>query len=112
MHILQATRGGYGKAVSVKEVGIRWVDEQNNATEPPAKHRCEHPQHWQWGTGTRNGQKLCFPLDEMLVQKWVMTKKELREAVQQYDMASLEMNMRLICKNCAQKLKHENCFVQ
>lgn len=107
VHILRASRGGYANAIPVGKAGIKWVDDDFNETTPPEKIRCEHPKHWEWGTGTRNGQKLWFPLGEMFAQKWKMTKQQLKEAVEQYDMASLEMKTRLICNNCAKKNETE-----
>lgn len=101
VHILYATRGRWGKPVPVLESTIRWIGEDEQPTKPPKKARCQHPNHWQWGNGTRNGQKLIYPLEELFFQKWEMTKKELRDAIKQFDMASLDISSRVICKNCA-----------
>jgi hypothetical protein len=40
----------------------------------------------------------------MYVQKWVLTKKELREATRDFDMFSLEMPLKIICPYCAEKI--------
>ena len=101
--ICGATRGHYGKPITLKESGIKGcIDENYNKHPLPEKWGCEHPMHWQLGKGTRNGQKLYYPTKEMFVQKWEMTNKEMEEAVECYDMFSLEMKPRLICKNCAE----------
>lgn len=104
IHIYSATRGKYKKPVPFDASGIRFVDCLGKAIGPPEKHACEHSKHWQWGKGTRNGQRLYYPLIEMFVQKWHMTKKELKEAIEAYDMASLEMQHIIICANCAKRL--------
>ena len=101
IHICRATRGKYVKPIPIFGSEINWVDDNYNTTTAPEKHSCEHPKHWEWGNGTRNGQKLYYPLKEMFLQKYHLTKKELHEAVKQYDMASIEMKGRIICKNCA-----------
>src|SRR3990172_10324303 len=101
IHIYRATRGKYGKPIPVPESGMKWIDDQGSEIEPPLKQPCEHPKHWQWGRGTRNGQCLYFATDAMFLQKWEMTKREQREAVKQYDMASLEMPPRLLCPDCS-----------
>lgn len=43
----------------------------------------------------------------MFYQKYHLTKKELREATQQFDMASLDMKGKVICANCAAKIKEQ-----
>ena len=101
--ICGTSRGRYTKPIPMTEVKVNWVDEENNFIEPPQKHSCEHDNHWQWGKGTRNGQKLNFPINEMFYQKWDLTKKELREAIDAYDMFSLDMPAKIICKECADK---------
>ena len=104
IHIYRATRGRYTKPVPMSESGTKWIDEEYNEVDAPPKCHCGHPKHWEWGKGTRNGQKLIFPTNEMFYQKWHMTKKEMDMAIKQFDMASLEMTPRIICADCA---KHE-----
>ena len=103
IHILRATRGGYQKPIPLSEAGLKWVDDNHNKTKRPLKQPCDHPKHWEWGKGTRNGQKLWYPLSKMFYQKWHLTDKQLKQAIKQYDMASLEMRGRIICKDCADK---------
>lgn len=104
--ICGASLGKYGKPIPFLEAGVNFVDDNYNPvlTEPTEKYPCEHDKHWQWGRGTRNGQKLYFPLKEMFYQKWDLTKKELNQALDSYDMFSLGMPSRLICKECMKKL--------
>jgi len=104
LHIYQATRGKYTKPILLSESGTKWIDEDGDECNPPDKCHCGHPKHWEWGNGTRNGQKLIYPTSEMWYQKWHMTKKEMDMAIKQFDMASIEMGPRIICPNCA---KHE-----
>jgi hypothetical protein len=101
--ICGATKGKYGRPVPVKESGISFIDEEyNTAVDPPLKSACGHAKHWQWGNGTRNGQKLYYPTNEMYVQKWELTEDELNKAVNEYDMLSIEVPTILICANCAE----------
>lgn len=98
------TRGKYSKPVPFNDSPLNFVDDDYNTMPPPLKHPCDHPEHWNWGNGTRNGQKLYYPLAEMFVQKWHLTQKELKAAIAEYDMFSLEMPTRIICANCASKI--------
>jgi hypothetical protein len=101
--ICRASRGRYTAPIPIPEVKIIWTDEDGNeGLNPPKKYPCEHPKHWNWGKGTRNGQKLYYPSEEMFYQKWHLTKKEMKEAIRQYDIFSLEMTGRIICRNCAE----------
>lgn len=103
IHIYGATRGNYGNPIPILESDINWIDEEYLKTSPPKTCKCDHPKHWEWGRGTRNGQKLWYLTNEMFCQKWILTKKQMHEAVNQYDMASLEMPTIIICKHCAEK---------
>ena len=99
------SRGRYGSPVRLSDTTLRFVDDEGVTVSPPSKAACGHPKHWQWGPGTRNGQRLYYPLNSLRVQKWEMTERELSEAVDEFDMFSLEMPTRLICLNCAAKEK-------
>lgn len=103
MHIYRATRGKYIKPILLSKAKLKWVDDDYNKIKIPKKQPCGHPKHWEWGRGTRNGQKLWFSTTEMFFQKYHLTKKELQEAVKQYDMASIEMQSRIICRECAER---------
>jgi len=101
--ICGVSRGRYTAPIPISEAKINWTDEDDNESlEPPKKYPCEHEKHWHWGRGTRNGQKLYYPTEEMFYQKWHLTDKEIEEAVEQYDMFSLEMTGRIICRECAE----------
>lgn len=100
--ICGASRGNYGKPILISESGIRkCIDDEYNEYPFPEKMACDHPDHWKLGSGTRNGQKLYYPVNEMFIQKWEMTEEEMEQAVEAYDMFSLEMKPRILCKNCA-----------
>ena len=101
--ICGVSRGGYIKPVPMTEMNFQWEDEDGNPIDTPLKYACEHDNHWNWGKGTRNGQKLYYPLEEMFYQKWKLTDKEMKEAIEEYDIFSLEMRGRIICKNRAKK---------
>jgi hypothetical protein len=103
--ICGASRGRYGKPEPLE---IEWMDQNGNTSKAPEKYPCEHFKHWEWGKGTRNGQKLYYPTETMYWQKWELTDEELEEAIDQYDMFSIEMTGRIICSNCAEnELKKE-----
>ena len=93
--ICGSSRGRYGKPISFKNLGIK------SFNEIPDKLACEHDDHWKLGKGTRNGQTLYYPVIEMFIQKWEFSEIELKDAVDNYDMFSLEMKTRIICKKCA-----------
>jgi hypothetical protein len=101
--ICGVSRGRYLMPVPVMEAKINWAEEQEGDVEIPEKYPCEHDNHWLWGKGTRNGQKLYYPTMEMFYQKWHLTDDELKEAIDQYDIFSLEMTGRIICRECAKK---------
>ena len=101
--ICGVSRGRYIDPVPIGQAGLTWVDEEDEPISIPEKHHCEHENHWQWGKGTRNGQKLYFPTEKMFYQKWKLTNKELKEAIKQYDIFSLEITGRIICQECAEK---------
>ena len=90
LYICGATKGKYSSPAK-------------STNESPQKCACEHPKHWGWGRGTRNGQKLYYPIKDMFIQKWELTEEEFERAVKEYDMFSLEVEPRIICKNCAKK---------
>ena len=102
--ICGVSRGRYAKPIPISETKINWIDEddEENST-APEKYPCKHSKHWEWGNGTRNGQKLYYPTEEMFYQKWHLTRKEMKAAIEQYDMFSLEMTGRIICKECAER---------
>ena len=97
------SRGGYIKPIPVLQTDLNWVDDEDNPISVPEKFPCGHDDHWEWGKGRRNGQKLYYPTKEMFYQKWHLTAEELDEAIDQYDMFSLEMKGRIICQECAEK---------
>jgi hypothetical protein len=99
------SRGRYIKPIPVKGSKLRFVNDEYEEIPMPKKLGCEHPKHWEWGPGTRNGQRLNYPPEEMYWQKWHMTKKEVMEAAKQYDMFSLDMPGRILCKACAEREK-------
>lgn len=92
MRISRPTRGGYR---SIEPFSDRF------GVHPDARIACGHPDHWKWGKGTRNGQKLYYLAKEMYVQNYEMTDREMNEAIEGYDMFSLEMKPRILCSHCA-----------
>ena len=102
--ICGVSRGRYVAPIRITEANINWMNEDGDeGLSPPKKYPCAHDKHWQWGRGTRNGQKLYYLTKEMFYQKWHLTKNEIEEAVEQYDIFSLEMTGRIICGECAKR---------
>ena len=105
-----AGRGHYSSPVPYSKNPLRWVDAENwdEKINPPKKFHCEGSDHFDnlrmakfKGKTDLHGNTASFPLKDMFIQRWVMTKKEMREAIKQYDMFSLEMPPVIICKFCA-----------
>ena len=40
---------------------------------------------------------------QLKVRRWTLTKKELEEAVEEFDMFSLDMPDKILCKRCLEK---------
>lgn len=98
--------GRWGELKQASKIG--WVDEWDNPTNPPKTIPCGHPNHWQWGRGARNGQKLYYPPEQMYWQKWELTDEEFRKAVDNYDIMSLDVPPRFICEDCKNKLNNNH----
>jgi len=97
------SKGKYSEPIPIEKAGITWVDDDYHTVNAPKKHRCEHPNHFNWSFGSKNGRKLIYKTSEMFYQKFVLTKEELKIAIDEYDIFSLDMSGRIICKNCAEK---------
>lgn len=104
MHIAKATKGRYAKPIPISDIPqLQWINESEEPCEAPEKYPCDHPDHWLWGKGRRNGQKLYYPTQEMYYQKWDLSEEDFNEALETYDILSLDMPPRIICKNCMEK---------
>ena len=98
IHICGASRGRYSKPVPLKDMPIKWTSESGRILNPPKTVRCE-------GCHILHPRRRWFPREEMYVQKWVLTKKELREATRDFDMFSLEMPLKIICPWCKERIE-------
>ena len=101
--ICGVSRGHYIRPVPISETNLHWTDEEDNSIPIPKKYPCRHEYHWKWGKGTRNGQKLYYLTKKMFWQKWHLTEEEMKAAVKNYDISSLEMRGRIICADCAER---------
>src|SRR3990172_8553211 len=101
--ICGVSRGHYIQPIAVEQAKINWTDEEDEPILIPKKYPCEHDGHWKYGKGTRNGQKLYYPPEEMFWQSWHLTDEEMNEAIKNYDMFSLEMTGRIICREFAER---------
>ena len=110
--ICGVSRGRYADPILIKTKKLNWTDEEDNPIPVPEKYPCEHNRHWDLGKGTRNGQKLYYPTEEMFWQKWHLTDEEMKEAIEQYDIFSLEMTGRIICGKCAERELLQNNVVK
>lgn len=91
-------KGRWSKPIPYKEAGIKWVSRSGKPAKEPKRFRCEHPDH--------TGRRRWFPVQEMFYQEWEMTEQEIDQAIEEFDVFSLEMleeEGRLICKECAKK---------
>lgn len=97
-YICGATRGHYGKPIPFNKSGIKFISEDTyKELKTPKIYSCESSKH--------EGRKKRYPIKEMYVRKWEMTKQELKEATDAWDMFSLEMGPIIICPECAKKIK-------
>lgn len=78
----KATRGRYGEPI---QIGGTISGEA----------RCEHSEH--------KGGQIYYPIREMFYQIWELTDSQIREAIKENDMISLDTLPRRICKECADK---------
>lgn len=106
---MRCIKGKYGDPIPINQAILHWVnddwfEDKNYNCDELEKHPCEYPKHLEWGKGRRNGQKLNYPTSQMFVQFWQLTDDEFAQAVENYDMFSLDMPPRLICENCAHKI--------
>jgi len=103
--ICGASRGRYSKPIPIEQVKINWVSETERSVNPPLKLKCQSSDLLRCQSGSFwHPRKRWYPYNEMYVQKWVLTKKELREATRDFDMFSLEMPLKIICPYCAEKI--------
>ena len=94
--ICGVSRGKYMPPIPVKKAKLRFENDNYKRVKRPEKYYCEHEEH--------NQRKKNFPLQKMFYQDWHLTKKELNEAIYNYDIFSLEMKGRIICGDCAKKI--------
>ncbi len=96
IHIYRATRGKYLKPIPILQAGLNWENEEYKPVKMPKIIKCEHPDH--------SERQFKYPSETMFYQKFHLTTKELKEAVKQWDIASLEMKGIIICEHCAKKI--------
>jgi len=76
-----ASRGKYGKAQTLSEVYKRKLPE----------------------TGYCDKCKRRYKIENLRVFRWELTPQEIEEAVQDFDMFSLDMPDRILCLKCIEK---------
>lgn len=98
MFVCGATRGHWSKPVPLTQVPLKWVNAKGRRIKCPKKLQCER-------CSDIYEKPRYFNSQEMFVQKWIMTKKELKDAVKDFDIFSLEMlsKTRILCPECAKK---------
>lgn len=89
--ICGASRGRYGHPWRILGPrGVqRWVDEDEQPIKPPKTFICEADNH--------ASRRKRFNLADGYVQQWKMSKREVRQAVKNWDMFSLTMPSLLLC---------------
>jgi len=95
--ICGVSKGRWGKPKPAKK--LKWASEINKEVKPPKFLSCQN--------GNHKGKKRKFLIGEMFYQDWELTKKEMEQAVKEYDVMSLEPMRRFICKNCCMEVKNE-----
>lgn len=96
--ICGARRGRWSKPIPYNDFPLTFYNEDTGRKmKPPKKVECDDGRH--------EGRKKWFPLQEMYVQKYKLTKKELRQAIDEMDVFSLEVAPLIICVECAKKGK-------
>ena len=101
MVICGASRGRYGYPWRIDGPrGIKeWRSESGRKLPRPSLFRCDQPEHRTYAG--RVGR--AFSRANGYVQRWVLTKREFKAAVEAWDMFSLEMPPRFLCSDCAHK---------
>jgi len=102
IYICGASRGRYGYPWRIDgSRGIRrWRDaETDKMLRRPKMVSCESSRHWDPDDGRRRR----YSREKCYVQRWTLTRKELRETVDAYDVFSLTMPVRLLCPDCARE---------
>ncbi|MCM8808250.1 MAG: hypothetical protein NC926_09995 [Candidatus Omnitrophica bacterium] len=94
MIICGARRGRYSKPIPLRSLKFK--------RKLPKKIRCHNADY------ILHPKQKWFPSNEMFLQKWILTKKELKEAIEEYDFFSLEMPNKIICKFCAEEVRKKN----
>jgi len=96
--ICSPSRGRYAKPVELMTSGVTWFSEvHGRIVRGPSKVRCENPKH--------QGHRLWFDSTECYVRFWELTKKEIRQAIEEYDMLSSDVPPQILCPNCSRKEK-------
>ncbi len=95
------SRGRYGYPWRIDgSRGIKnWRSESGRKLPRPFLVRCGDPEHERIVKGTRRN----FARAYCYVQRWIMTRRELREAGKALDIFSLEMPSRFLCPDCARR---------
>lgn len=77
----------------------RWGKPMPLPTAPAGKMRCE--------ISTHHLRKWLFPATEMYYQRWELTEDEMSQAINNYDMFSLDMPPRFLCEDCKRRITNE-----
>ncbi len=67
----------------------------------PGRYRCDENYHL--------GRRLWFHTDEknMYIMKWELTREEFEQAVEEFDIMSLETPPKIICEDCYKRFYQE-----
>lgn len=88
-------RGRYGPPIPIPQARLRWVDDYGRRIKAPDRVRCEGSHH--------SGRRVWFARRACFVQRWTLTDEELKEAMEEYDMMSLDMRSQILCPACADR---------
>jgi len=105
IHICGTRRGRYGIPRKIEVDTVFRDADTGEKIKLPGKIRCEDSLH--------EGRQVYFPTLECYFQGWELTEEEYQEAIDHYDMFSLEMPVRILCPKCAaRKIKHPDELVE
>lgn len=100
VHICRPRRGRYSLPIPIRQVKIKWVNDEEKEVKAPKILKCElndlfHPK------------KRRYEYSKMFYLRWILTKRELKEAVDEFDIFSIDVPALIICPRCAYQIFDE-----
>ena len=101
LNICGPSRGEYGLPWRIDGPrGIKgWITARGDLAKPPRTLRCTYPGHFL----TVRENRCNYPRGECSVQHWKLTRQEVHDAIEAFDMFSLDMPPRFLCPSCTRE---------